>query len=113
MVLFFVFVCAFTKNSERSVFKAHQYELAYEVHSNISALNDFQQFYNLRKPITFVDNLNLTFFKEHLKILVDNRTIHQELLSLQTKELLIKPVFLTRFYFLNHYPDTGEVPILS
>lgn len=113
IVLFFLFVCAFSKKSDKPIGRAFQYELASELHSNITALNDVQQVFCQQSLIPIIDKTNFNLFNEDLKIITDNRLINQRIIFLQKTELLIKPIALHRFYYQYQYLDTEDLPILS
>lgn len=114
IVLFFLIICAFSKNSDKPIGNANQYGIASELHSNITILNDVQQVFCQKSLIPFIDKMNIKLFNESLKMVTDNRMINQRIILLQKAKLLIKPIIaLHRFYYQYQYIDTEDFPILS
>jgi hypothetical protein len=113
IVLFFLFVCSFSKNTDKPVDRAFQYELISAVHSNITALNDAQQLYYPKSLLSFTDKTIFNLFSEHFKIVTENRLINQRILILQKSLPLMKFIVLQRFYYQYHYSNTDDLPVLS
>ena len=114
IVLFFLFICAFSKNSDKPIGNAYHYGIASELHSNITILNDVQQVFYQKSLIPFIDKMNIKLFNESLKMITVSRLITQRFIFLQKAKLLIKPFFaLHRFYYQYQYIDTEDLPILS
>jgi hypothetical protein len=113
IVLFFLFVCSFSKKSDKPVYGAFQYELVSAVHSNIAALNDAQQLYYHKSLLSLTDKTVFKLFNENFKIAIENSLIHQRILYLQKSQPLIKLVILHRFYYQYYYTNTDDLPVLG
>jgi hypothetical protein len=113
IVLFFLFVCSFSKNTDKPVDRAFQYELVSSIHSNIAALNDAQQLYYHKSLLSLTDKTIFKLFSENFKIVTENRLFNQRIVFLQKSQPLIKPVVLQRFYYQYHFSNTDDLPVIS
>jgi hypothetical protein len=113
VVLCFIFICAFAKNSNPPVTRFSHYKAISEKSVILVALNDGQQISLQKNVLSFLENPDFRLLSDSPKIIDDNRSIHIRLLSLQQTERLIKPVLHQRLSYWYHSSDTGDLPDLS
>lgn len=115
IVLFFLLISAFSdKSATLSGNASNSKSISYsELLSQVSALNNAQQFPCQKTLIPFIENAHLILLNDCHKIIAANRAIDHKILFLQKDEALIKPVIHRRFYFQFHSIDIDEPPVLS
>ena len=115
IVLFFLFVSAFSNKSVNQTSGACRYELQSEFHANSAKaiVADAIQLPSVQKIcLSLLCSANFDLFSEIHKTAYTNK-ITQRFILLQQTRLLIKPLLLFRFCFCIIPPDTEELPVLS
>jgi hypothetical protein len=113
LVLFFLFISAFTKNSECACGKTNQHELSTEIQSDLVAIIVSQQFFTQKNIRLFIINTGLTLFFSGQTRIAENNLINQKIKLFQKTGLIIRPVLHFLFYCQYHYVDTQDLPDLS
>ncbi len=112
-ILFFLFTCAFAPNPVSNTERAIQYQSLADLHSQVTAINDAQQFsYRPNIKPVFIDP-DFKPFNEVSKIVADNRSVLQRIVFLQKAGLSIKPVLAHRLFYRYHSIDTDDPPFLG
>ena len=115
IVLFFLFVSAFSNKSSNQTSGACRYELQSEFHVNSAKaiVADVIQLPSVQKIcLSLLCSANFDLFSNIHKTAYTNKITHRFILLQQTR-LLIKPILLCRFCFYIIPPDTEEPPVLS
>jgi hypothetical protein len=63
--------------------------------------------------IFVIDRMHPRFADTSFKVVASNHSIAQKYISIQKKQLLIKPKHLYQLYYLLFAEDSGDYPILS
>jgi hypothetical protein len=113
LVLFFLFICAFSGISDKPINHDYPFKFASEVASNSAAVIEVQQFHFQNYLIPFFDKSNFKLFSDVDPIISENSSFHQRIVFLQKAGLLIKPFLIKRFYNQYHYSDADDLPDLS
>jgi hypothetical protein len=105
MVLFFLFVFSFYRILIKSPEPVFHYGLA-SVSSNAIVLNKIQQLSINKNWLPQLDNSNFKVITDRIKLLTNNRLIHQKVNFLQQAELSISFIRPPGFYY--HYYNRSE-----
>lgn len=113
IALFFIFICAFAKNNDPPVTRYSHYKSVSEERVLVFALNDAQQISRQKSAVHFLEKPDFKLLSDFNKIIGNNKSVQNRLLSLQKTELLIKPILQQRLSYWYHSSDTGDLPDLS
>lgn len=113
VVLFFLFICAFTNKPEPSIRRVIQYELSTNFHTDLAEVNNAQQINCENGLIPLVDKLNRIFSNNTYKVANDNKLINHKFLSLHKSEKQILPLIHLICLIQHQHFDAEELPILS
>lgn len=113
LVLFFLFVCVVSGNSENSRHSGSSYKFASELQSNSTAVFDIQVVPFLKSLLPVIHKLNPKQFDQTLHLIAGNYTFHQQISYLLKKQLLIKPIVIQRFSACYHFIDTSDLPLFG
>ncbi len=116
LVLFFLFISAFSGKPVNKTKPTVPYESLSDLHSGpvkgiIAAAVQLPAFQKNR--VSSHDKLSFHLFSKIFKISSDNRKIAQQFIFLQQAEILIQPISYCRFYYHFFSADSDELPILS
>jgi hypothetical protein len=113
IVLFFLFIWAFSGISDKPINHDYPFKFASEVASNSVAVIEVQQFHFQNRLIPFFDKSNFKLFNELNQVVSGNSSFHQRIVFLQKAEHLIKPFLIRRVYNQYQYYDADDLPALS
>jgi hypothetical protein len=112
IVLCLLFTFAFYEIITRSPDRVFHYELT-SASSSAIVLNKIQQ-PSLNKPwLPQFDNSSFKVITVRIKLLTNNRLIHQRISSFQEVELSVLHINPPGFYYHYHLRDTEDLPLLS
>jgi hypothetical protein len=115
LILFFLMISVFTDKPVKLDNQPFKTEFFSDWHS-ISKAADIPviEIPSFQKGwISAIDRMYLRIADTSLKVVSDDHTITQKYISLEKKQLLIKPKNLYQLYYLLFPEDSGEYPILS
>jgi hypothetical protein len=116
IVLFFLVISAFSKNSGKQTNDVSQIEFVSELHTTSvkAVIADAIQLPVFQKKwVSLLDKMSFKLYHEMLKISADNNKIAQRIFSLRKIQILLKPVLLSRFYYFFFSINPEDLPVLS
>jgi len=113
VVLFFLFICAFSENADKPLGDIIKYRYAPELQLNVATLADVRQFPFLKSLLPLIDKLNPGQFNEGLHVIANNHFFQQRIISFQKTILIVKPVVFQHFFAFYHFINTDDFPALS
>ena len=112
VLLFFLFICAFTHKPEPPIRKTSQHELSIKTTGN-AATNQVSQIVELASLIPSIDKSKVNYSNKVNQLSSENRLIKHKLASLRKTELKITPLISPIQIICKHLALPEEPPILS
>ncbi len=97
LVLVILIICSFSNNSEKHIANADQYKITYELHSDVSAINEAQIYSFQKSLIPIISNKVFNFSDEKLNIITKS-LISQKFRLLKDNGLIIRSIISHKFY---------------
>jgi hypothetical protein len=113
VLLFFLFICAFSENNDNSAGDIYRIRNAQELKLNAVAVTEVQQFAFLKSQLPVIDKLTTGQYNDSLQVIAGNYLFQQGMNRFQKTELLIIPTLLQRLFTYYHFIDTDDLPSLS
>ncbi len=113
VVLFFLFIYAFSENSDTPNNDIIKFNYAPELQVNVATLVEIQQFHFLKNLLPLVDKLNPRQSNEGLHPIGDNYFFQLRIIFFQRITLIIKPILFQQLFTFYHFIDTDDFPALS
>lgn len=116
IVLFTLLISAFSDKSVQTDHNVINQELVADLSSNNAdavIINPIHAPSFQNNWVSVVDRMYISFINEDHQILADNKKTDQIIITLQKKQLLIKPNSISKFCYHLFLPETEDLPILS
>lgn len=112
VVLFFLFISAFSGNHEKLPYRPFPDKFSVESQLNADVI-DIQQLLVLKIHLPVVNKIHPKLFNEGLQSIADKNYLLQKILFLRNAGIILKPILFQQLYTCFHSIDTDDPPVLS
>ncbi len=111
LVLFFVFFGSFSKKADKPIGNYHQYEIVQSNHN--SSFESAQIIVFKQSDIASFEIIKLLISSSFQNTFLTNQMVKYQLVYLQKKAVLIRPLINRKIYYQHQYFDSETPPVIS